>query len=239
MFLRKIKTMLLVFVCALLFLPQIALAEGDYSITIRSTYQVSKGGNPEYTITDQQGKSQTIVVSRNEGTTVRVPKGVYKIRETKTTEGFTPQAKKDVVIELPHTDEKGDSHTSVVIEMKSEKYEKPVEPNTIVPSTTEPKDEPKKQVVEEGGPKELNKRDNEPEEKIIDEPEIVDEDEPEDEPEEIDTPELIDEPEKPKDANPKTGDTTFRLEIGGAILVVALGVLLVYNNKKNKNKNIG
>lgn len=237
MFLKRLKTMLLVFVCAFMFLPQIAMANGDYSITIRSSYQVREGGNPEYTITDEKGEAQRVVVSGDEGTTVHVPKGVYKIREVKTTEGFTPQVKTDVEITLPHIDEKGDSHDSVVIEMKSEKYTKPNEP-PLVPSKTK-EEEPKKETPkkEDGGPKQLDKRD---EEKPQQEEPVIDK-ETEDEPEidEIDVPDEK-EPEKKevKKGNPKTGDTTFRLEIAGAVLFVVLGVLIVRNNKKKKN-NIG
>ena len=230
MFLKKLKTMLLIFVCTFLFLPQVAMASEDYSITIRSSYQVREGGNPEYTITNEKGEVQKVVVSRYEGTTVHVPQGVYKIREVKTTEGFTPQVKTDVEISLPHIDEKGDSHTSVVIEMKSEKYEKPKE-TPLVPSKT--KEEPKK---EDGGPKELDRRDEEPkhEEPVVDEPEI-EEIEEEEEIEEIETPEVQETPKEAKKGNPKTGDTTFMLEVGGVAVIALLGVLMVRNNKKKKN----
>lgn len=233
MFLKRLKTMLLVFVCTFLFLPQIAMASEDYSITIRSTYQVSEGGNPEYTITNEKGESQKVIVSTNEGTTVHVPKGVYKIREVKTTEGFTPQVKKDVEISLPHVDEKGDYHTSVVIEMKSEKYTKPIDP--VVPGKT--KEEPKKTITEDGTPKELDKRDEEPvEEPVVEEEDEIEEIDEEPEIEDIETPEEKEEtPVETTKDNPKTGDTTFKLEIAGLVLIAVLGVLIVRNNKKAKN----
>lgn len=236
MFLKRLKTMLLVFVCTFLFLPQVAMASEDYSITIRSSYQVREGGNPEYTITNEEGEVQKVVVSRYEGTTVHVPKGVYKIREVKTTEGFTPQVKTDVEISLPHVDEKGDSHTSVVIEMKSEKYEKPKD-TPLVPSKTK-EEEPKKETPkkEDGGPKELDRRDEEPrqEEPVVEEPEVEEIDE-EEEIEEIETPEVKETPNEVKKGNPKTGDTTFMAEVGGVVLIAILGVLVVRNNKKKKN----
>lgn len=223
MFLKKLKTLLPILVCMLMLITTQAFASGDYTITIRSTYQTSEGGNPEFTVTDINGNSKKVVVSDKDGTTIHVPKGTYKIRETKTTEGFTPQSKKDVEITLPHEDEKGNYHTSVVIEMKSEKYSPSTEPN--VPNEEE-KGTPEK-IKDSGKPLVLKERDKKEEPK--EEPE---EDIGEDVEQIPDTSEPVQDPNQ--SPNPKTGDTTFYLEMVGLLVLVALAGCLVYINKNHK-----
>lgn len=234
MFLKKLKTLLPILVCMLMLITTQAFASGDYTITIRSTYQTSEGGNPEFTVTDINGNSKKVVVSDKDGTTIHVPKGTYKIRETKTTEGFTPQSKKDVEITLPHEDEKGNYHTSVVIEMKSEKYSPSTEPN--VPNEEE-KDTPEK-IKDSGKPLELKERDKKEEHSNK---EVPQKEEPKEESEEDigedveqipDTPEPVQNPNQ--SPNPKTGDTTFYLEMVGLLVLVALAGCLVYINKNHK-----
>lgn len=234
MFLKKLKTLLPILVCMLMLITTQVFASGDYTITIRSTYQTSEGGNPEFTVTDINGNAKKVVVSNKDGTTIHVPEGTYKIRETKTTEGFTPQSKKDVEIILPHEDEKGNYHTSVVIEMKSEKYSPSTEPN--VPNEEE-KGTPEK-IKDSGKPLELKERDKKEEPSNKEAPQ---KEEPEEEPEEDigeDVEQIPDTPEPVQDSNqspnPKTGDTTFYLEMVGLLVLVALAGCLVYINKNHK-----
>lgn len=214
-------------------------AEGEdqvktlYELNLKSSYQVKSGGKPEYTITNNDtGEVTRVIVDTIDGTSVSLEKGVYTIKEVKTTDGFVPQIKEGVVLTLPHYDENGKLQKFVQLDMKSEKIEQPIVWYTYKPEEKKKekpkKEEPKKEEPkDEGTPilltarKEIKK--DEPKEE---EPPVI-----KDEPKEKEKP-----IEKPRTNNPKTGDGTFTkdwLILGGGIVLLAGAYILMKKTRKN------
>ena len=218
-------------------------AEGEdqvktlYELNLKSSYQVKSGGKPEYTITNNDtGEAIRVIVDTVDGTSVSLEKGVYTIKEVKTTDGFVPQIKEGVVLTLPHYDENGKLQKFVQLDMKSEKIEQPIVWYTYKPEEKK-KEEPKKEEPKKEEPKDegtpilltARKEIKKDEPKEEEPPVIKDETKTQEKP-------II----EPKTTNPKTGDGTFTsdwvLLCGGIVLLVG-AYILMKKTRKDKESN--
>ena len=214
-------------------------AEGEdqvktlYELNLKSSYQVKSGGKPEYTITNNDtGEAIRIIVDTIDGTSVSLEKGVYTIKEVKTTDGFVPQIKEGVVLTLPHYDENGKLQKFVQLDMKSEKIEQPIVWYTYKPDEKK-KEEPKKEEPKKEEPKDEGtpilltaRKEIKKDKPKKDEPPVI-----KDEPKEEKKPII-----EPKTTNPKTGDGTFASDwilLGGGIVLLAGAYILMKKTRKN------
>lgn len=211
-----------------------------YKVSLKSTYQVKNGGSPEYTITNTEtGLERTVTVDTLSGVVLELEKGKYRIKETKSSEGFSPMIKEGVELTLPHYDEFGREHESVTLDMKSEKKSTPL---VWLDYKPDPKEEPKKveekkkeEPLDKGTPNSLGEREKLEENKEKEE-DIPETPEPEENKEKKEEKEIG----LSKNDNPKTGDDTFKRDmiyLAAGIFVIGLGVLTFAFKKKTKYSN--